>query len=347
MTQPDILLVALPPAALELARQAVQLAYPQRATTVLADLPAALQLPPAGGPQLLVLGDPGVPVVAEASQALEKTGLPRWALVVMGGGNSDVAETVPVAEWNPSLLARVFRGTLLQHELLWENLRLRGDLKTVARRVSHDMRTPVGCIYTVAEMLPELDAPSLAGLGDVIKQSVMEISEMIDRVSFVLKASLDSSQVSSVKMGPVLDAVLQELGPDIKRAGAVVTPAVNWPEVTGVAPWLQVVWRNLLCNALQHGGPAPHITLAWERSGGACRFSVTDNGAGVSAARLAALFAPFDQLHDQRLAGLGLAIIQRLTSLQGGSCGYEKAPQGGACFHFTLPAAAAERNGAP
>jgi signal transduction histidine kinase len=345
MNQPDILLVALPPAALELARQAVQLAYPQRAVTVLPDLAAALQLPPAAGPQLLVLGDSGIPVGAEASQALEKTGLPRWALVVMGAGDSDVAETVPVADWNPSLLARVFRATLLQHELLWENLRLRGDLKTVARRISHDMRTPVGCIYTTAEMLPELDEASLAGLGEVIKQSAMEISQMIDRVSFVIKASLDSSLVSCVRMGPVVDGVLQELGPDIKRTRAVVTPAVNWPDVTGVASWLQVVWHNLLSNALQHGGAAPRITLAWERAGESCRFSIIDNGTGVSAARLTALFSSFDQLHDRRLAGLGLAIVQRLISLQGGSCGYEQAPQGGACFYFTLPAAAAERNG--
>ncbi|HEY8994818.1 MAG TPA: HAMP domain-containing sensor histidine kinase [Lacunisphaera sp.] len=337
MTPPGILLVALPPTALELARQAAQAAFPQREVIVLPDLHAALQVPPASAPQLLVLGDPGLPVVAEASQVLEKTGLPRWAIVAMGAGESDVAETVPMAEWSPPLLARVFRATLLQHELLWENLRLRGDMKTVARRVSHDMRTPIGCIYTTADMLPELDAASLVELGGVIKQSAREISQIIDRVGFVLQASVDSALFSTVKMGPVVEQVLKDLDPAIKKAGAVVVPPVTWPEVIGVVSWLQVIWRDLLDNALQHGGPAPRITLTWERTADSCRFAVTDNGSGVSAGRLAALFGPFDQLHDIRESGIGLAIVHRLTSLQGGSCGYEKTPQGGACFHFTIP----------
>jgi signal transduction histidine kinase len=186
-------------------------------------------------------------------------------------------------------------------------------------------------------MLTELDPASRASLTEVIKQSAMEISQIIERVSFVLKASADPCPFSSVKMGAVVKQVLHDLDPEINKTGATVIPPADWPEVTGVAPWLQVIWLNLLSNALQHGGPSPRITLQWEQRAGFCRFTVTDNGAGVSANRLRALFAPFDQLHELHSTGMGLSIVQRLTFLQGGNCDYEEASQGGACFHFTVP----------
>ena len=62
-------------------------------------------------------------------------------------------------------------------------------------------------------------------------------------------------------------------------------------------------------------------------------------GAGIGQARLGSLFSPFEQLHALHVSGLGLSYVQRLISLQGGQCAYENAPEGGACFYFTLPAA--------
>ena len=62
----------------------------------------------------------------------------RWS--ASAATTPDLTETVPPEDWNAALLAHVFRATFLQHELLRENLQLRGDLKTIARRV--DARRP-------------------------------------------------------------------------------------------------------------------------------------------------------------------------------------------------------------
>ena len=96
--------------------------------------------------------------------------------------------------------------------------------------------------------------------------------------------------------------------------------------------------------ALPPFGPSPRITLQWEQRAGFCRFSITDNGAGVPASRLRTLFAPFDQLHETHSTGMGLSIVQRLTFLQGGNCEYEAPAQGGASFHFTVPSVASGVN---
>jgi signal transduction histidine kinase len=334
MKQSDIYLVALPEAALGVAREAALRAFPGSRIITRDRLDDVLQYPHSDGARLLVLADSAA--VAATSQLKDSSGSPCWAMVVLGRDSSELAETVAPEEWQAPLLARVFRSALLEHELLSENLRLQGDLRTISRRVSHDLRTPVGCIHTTSDVLT-VDRDSVEMMADVIRQSSMEISRMIDRVSFLLKATVDPSPPTPVAMGEVITAVLRQLEPSILRTDAIITQPASWPEVTAVAPWLQVIWINLLDNVLLHGGPSPRIQIAWQLLDHEYRFSVTDQGPGVAPSRQAALFTCFDQLHSRQTPGLGLSIVQRLVALQGGACHYESPAEGGARFAFTLP----------
>ena len=287
---------------------------------------------------LAVLGN----AEAVADLTARTAGAPGCAIVVLGRDRSDLAETIPPEEWNPPLLARAFRSALLEQELLRENARLRGDLKTVARRVSHDLRTPLGCIYTTSGVFKELpagDQESILTMAGIIKESSGEISQIIDRVSFVLKASADPIAPSRVDMGGVVASVLTQLAAEMQKADAQIALPSSWPEAAGVATWLQVIWSNLLRNAFQHGGPSAAITIGWTPSDHGFRFSVVDRGRGVAESKISALFSPFEQLHSMHVAGLGLSFVQRLVSLQGGQCGYEQRPGEGTDFYFTLPAA--------
>lgn len=325
----------LSPAAQEAAQAATTLAFPNETVHSVTD-PAEIDA--VDCERCLVVLDRVEAVsilVGEVGEA------PRCAVVVMGRDVSDLAETVLPEEWNPPLLARVFRSALLEQELLAENARLRGDLKTVARRVSHDLRTPLGCIYTTSGVFKELppgDQETVLTMAGVIKESAAEISQIVDRVSFVLRASADPIAPTRVDMGGVVTTVLNQLEKDLQKADARVTIPSAWPEVAGVATWLGVIWSNLIQNAFQHGGPSAKIHLRWEPVQGFIRFSVVDQGPGIPDVRMASLFSPFEKLHGLHVAGLGLSFVQRLVSLQGGECGYEKSAGEGACFFFTLPA---------
>jgi signal transduction histidine kinase len=293
-------------------------------------------------PELVVLTEPDTAAAAQAIQALDPDGLPRWAVVILGRDLGEFAETVPPEQWNPPLLARVFRCAVQQHQLLCENLRLRGDLRTVARRVSHDLYTPVGCIYTSAHVLETVlfqgDKASIEEMVQNIEDSSAEISQIIDRVSFVLRASADPLFPDRVEMAGVVSGVLRELEADVRTAGATVAQPATWPEVTGVAQWLHVIWWNLLKNALTHGGTGSQLRMTWRFEDEAFRFSVVSRGAPIPASIRAKLFRPFDQLHLLPAPGLGLSIVQRLVALQGGRCGYERPDDGSSVFYFTVPA---------
>jgi signal transduction histidine kinase len=169
---------------------------------------------------------------------------------------------------------------------------------------------------------------------------VTEIASLIERVSFVLKASVDSPARQTLAMGNVVWAALQRLESRTRKQGAAIVQPEAWPQVEGIASWLEVIWENLVANGLSHGGPTPRIELGWTRDSAEFSFRVRDNGLGVPPERRVQLFRPFDTLHElDAPRGLGLPIVQRLVELQGGRCIFESPAGGGACFIFTLPAA--------
>ncbi|MDB6165727.1 MAG: hypothetical protein JWQ83_867 [Lacunisphaera sp.] len=332
-----IYLVRLPELNRETALRAAREAFPG-AQFVLARSVAEAGALPEHGRQLLVLGGSDEAEVSHAALMLDRNDQPRWAVVCLGRGPSDLVETVPPEEWNAPLLIRVFRAALLQHDLLRENLQLRGDLKTISRRVTHDIRTPLGCIHTICELLKDLPAGNAAALQettDAIRSSTTEISLLIDRVSLLLKASVDPLPGTIVAMGAVLDHVLDELRPELDAAGKSIRQPTRWPEVDGVAPWLEAIWWNLIRNALTHGARSGSIQLGWNRDGADLRFWVASQGT-VPTGFEPRLLRRFSVLHQNPSAGLGLSLVERLVTLQGGRCGYETTDDSRAVFYFTL-----------
>jgi hypothetical protein len=125
-------LVRLPETVRDTCMSAARKAFPHvelRQTDSLADALAS----PGSGRELLILGGNDEHEGGLASQALDAGDLPRWAVVHLSREPSDLFESVPPEDWNVRQLARIFRSAAMQHDLLCENLRLRGDLKTIAR----------------------------------------------------------------------------------------------------------------------------------------------------------------------------------------------------------------------
>src|ERR1700722_9320511 len=90
-----------------------------------------------------------------------------------------------------------------QEQLLRENARLRGDLLTVAVRVNHDLRTPLGGIVNTGELLKEILAekdPAAAALTDSLFTSVDEMSKLISQIRIITKASADPKPKARVNL---------------------------------------------------------------------------------------------------------------------------------------------------
>lgn len=224
-----------------------------------------------------------------------------------------------------------------------ENARLRGDLLTIASRISHDLRTPLGGIFTAAEVLREMldDAGRPETLTQAILNSVDDMTRLIRQISFVTRATAAPLPVKPVNMSGVVATALQRTERLSTKRNATVIAPPSWPEVKGASDWVEYIWTSLLTNALQHTAEKVRIELSWREENGQYRFGVADNGGGVREDLRSTLFYPFHLLHKpDGSRGLGLSIVQRLMELQGGNCGYEPLP-GGSLFYFSLPAGTA------
>jgi signal transduction histidine kinase len=306
----------------------------------------AIQRPDPNADVMLIVSEPTEADCVLAGNARNADGLPRWPVVTLGTQPLEVADIVPPSEWGAAALARILRTERERHEYACENARLRGDLQTMSRFISHELRTPVSCIYTSCYLLQEVAGNQDEALADstrIIRDSAAEISRLVDRTSFLLRASLDAGQSAPVEMKRVVTAALQKLADDLQKSGRVIIQPSSWPQVDGVAKWLEVIWSNLLLNAIQHSGGAKTIKLGRSREPTEWIFWVEDDGEGPEPAQRATLFQSFESLHESTGArGLGLPIVRRLSSLQGGRCGYEPAAGGGSRFYFTLPHDASE-----
>jgi signal transduction histidine kinase len=137
----------------------------------------------------------------------------------------------------------------------------------------------------------------------------------------------------------VAEATAAVLAPMLRTGASIqvdVEPANVWADPLRVR---QVI-RNLVSNAIKHGGPRVGIYGRIERGEFVC--SVVDDGAGVPDEIVGQLFERF--VHDGRQAllagsvGLGLNIARSLVLEMNGDLVYERI-RGTTWFTFRLPLA--------
>lgn len=296
----------------------------------------------AGGRQLLVLVKPDPAALDWAKAALDRGGLPRWAIVAIDSDFSDGVLATAAGRKSQHLeLAKEFGQALVLHETQRQMVRRSGDLLTLSTRITHDFRTSLGNLLSGCELMKELAeerVPLDASLAKSLLESANSQATLLNRVSQLIKASESPRAFEEVEMSEIVWTAWERLEKQLPTRIATVTQPSSWPKVLGVAAWLEVIWWNLLSNAAQYGGDPPRIEIGWIALAQEYEFWVEDRGLGVVPERINDLFQPFNLLYQTNARkGIGLSIVQRLVELQGGRCSYKLRPGGGSRFVFMLP----------
>jgi two-component system, LuxR family, sensor kinase FixL len=119
----------------------------------------------------------------------------------------------------------------------------------------------------------------------------------------------------------------------------------NLPEIEADAVQLQQVLLNLIINAFDAMSDTPinhrKVVIVTGRNGdGSIRTSVRDYGSGIPEEARERVFKQFFTTKTKGL-GMGLAIVRSIIESHGGTIAAENVEDGGARFHFILPASAA------
>lgn len=210
--------------------------------------------------------------------------------------------------------------------------------------MSHELRTPLTSIYGFSELLLEtgmIDPDSAMDLVGMINTESAELSRMVE--DLLISARVEAGAIvysfHSVTVAEELDAVLEPM----TRVGATIT--TNVPDAAVWADPLRVrqILRNLVSNALRHGGPT--VRIEGRVHGDRLELAVIDDGPGVPAEKVDRLFTRFVHEGDEALTvgsvGLGLAVVKALADGMEGEVRYRRA-DGWTSFEVALPLAPAE-----
>lgn len=323
---------------------AARRAFPDAPVTSSPELEPALQKGSEGGATLLVLLAPDAAEVQRAVTTVDPRGRPRWAVVAcsqLAPESDSHLISVSREEWNESVLVRALGTAVRLQACKAINAQLHGDLRTIGRRLVHDLRSPLNCILTSNEAMKDPSDPPespRAIFGQAIANSLDEVVSLFSRISLVLNATTNPEPRQTVNMEEIVWGALQRYESRLLKSEDTVSHPQKWPMVEGVPHWLDTIWSNLLANSLAHGGQKVRIELGWDILTGHYRFWIRDNGKGIPENMRSHLFHPFDRLNDLAAPrGFGLSLVHRLVELQGGNCGYEAQASGSGIFYFTLP----------
>jgi signal transduction histidine kinase len=154
-------------------------------------------------------------------------------------------------------------------------------------------------------------------------------------------------QPAPIDLVPVVESAIEALRPiaDSNQVAVHFEPEPAVPMVMGDAKRLQQVVWNLVSNAVKYTQAGGEAWVRLSRVGSSAELTVSDTGCGISPQFLPHVFEPFRQADSSATRrygglGLGLAIVQHLVDLHGGSIRATSEGEGrGACFTVTLPLA--------
>jgi signal transduction histidine kinase/DNA-binding response OmpR family regulator len=220
--------------------------------------------------------------------------------------------------------------------------------------VSHELRTPLTLVLSPLE-----DAVREAG-GTAQQDRLLMAQRNAYRLQKLVNMLLDFSRIEAGKARVTFEpadvaTLTAELAgtfrSTIERAGLQFTvdcPPLAQPVLIDRDMWEKIV-LNLLSNAFKftfEGG----IAVALRQVDAAIELRVSDTGTGIAAEALPHLFERFHRIEGARArthegSGIGLALIQELVKLQGGTIDVDSTVNVGSCFTVRVPARAAQAAG--
>ena len=231
-----------------------------------------------------------------------------------------------------------------------EQLRHASELKSrFLSYISHEFRTPLGAIRSLARLLLDrMDgplAPEQEKQVSLIQGSAIELAEMVDDLLDLAKVEAGRITVSPgwfelVDLFSALRGMFRPLLTNVHTV-LVFDEPVGMPRVYTDDRKVSQILRNLISNALKFTERG-EVRVSARRAAETVVFSVADTGIGIAREDLARLFEDFAQVDSPtqrrvRGTGLGLSLSKKLATLLGGHVAAESQPGKGSIFSLTIP----------
>jgi two-component system osmolarity sensor histidine kinase EnvZ len=212
---------------------------------------------------------------------------------------------------------------------------LEEDRALLLAGVSHDLRTPLARLRLGIE-IGAGDETLRAGMADDIEEMDRIIGQFLDFARGHQRTAHELRDPNEIVRASV--ERYTRAGRDVRFAPGALPPVPLRPTA-----WSRLI-ANLVDNALAYGAPPVEITTYL--ANGRCVVDVADRGPGIAPGDVDRLKQPFTRANSARSnangvagAGLGLAIVDRIARLHGGSFELLRRDGGGTIARVAIPLA--------
>jgi len=198
---------------------------------------------------------------------------------------------------------------------------------------AHELKTPVAVLKSTLQSL--LQEPRSA---ETYRAGILDALSDLERLETLLHAMLRLSRAeqragtggsrenSDVDVVATCEAAIARLTSIAQSREAVISLAVpDDPLMVQAEPEdLEIVWSNLIENAVRYGPQKSEVRVVAARSNGSVWVTVEDSGPGMAASEIPKVFERFHRGEPSRARetggyGLGLAIAKAFVECYGGS----------------------------
>ncbi len=228
-----------------------------------------------------------------------------------------------------------------------EKLGIVGELCSV---FAHEMRQPLGAITLYAQGMRSLIRRGKAS-GPQMERALGKLEEQAARASGIVdRVRAYAREKEFVRKRFSLTATVSDALENYEASASVRAKITrhfaNDAVLTGDPVEIGLLVHNLVKNAAEavQGRPDGEVQVTVASSGGTALLSVSDNGPGLSAERLAELESPKASVKSGKHEGLGLGllIVKAITERAGGRIEFKSDGVKGVAAYVWLPVPAEE-----
>ena len=209
--------------------------------------------------------------------------------------------------------------------------------------VSHELKTPLAIIHNYASAIAGegLDEQTRKKYASVLVSTSARLSSLVTNI---LKLNrLENQEIKTKKIPVRLDEMLAQsiLQFEDKIDEKSLALDCDFDEITvrSDPDYLELVWNNLISNAVKFTDEGGSINVSLKREDGRAVVKVADTGCGISKETGEHIFDKFyqgDTSHAQEGNGLGLALVKKVIDVLGGEISVESRPGKGSVFTVRL-----------
>ena len=209
--------------------------------------------------------------------------------------------------------------------------------------VSHEFKTPINAIEGYSTLLQNDDnlTEEQRGYIEKILFNTTRLSSLVG--SILLLSKLENQQIPTSRAPYRLDEQIRQSLLSLESAWAPkdieFDVELDRIEYIGNEAMMRHVWDNLISNAVKFSPNSGLVKMTLTKRLRKIIFTIEDSGPGLTEEAQKRIFDKFyqaDGSHKQEGNGLGLTLVKRVLTIEGGEIQAENRPLGGCCFTVTL-----------